>query len=236
MVGASLLAVSASLLALCPGRAVVLKEQNVNASSLPDGNETSLPKAECTGGSDPDLGEGKCYTVLTDDGGTLTIRLNSFNASTQAGSVSISASGVAPMNCERGFEKMDVDIEIADLQQCMSPDIWITRVRYCADQDQMIIDELVTEHHDAGEEMRPHEMVLEQAPCLNSPPEEQENGEEGKDEEEGEEEGSLVAVSSSGSFEHVKPSGRSERRQIRSENTFQEISPSGSTKMYLRSH
>jgi hypothetical protein len=139
-----------SLVAWSPGFAAVLTQADVND------NHPSRAKVACTGVSDPAWEGSKCYSGKQERE-YLTMRVNSFNAKTKSGSVSVLGSGVAPMKCERGFKKADQSMSIADIQECVSADIETTGVRYCTDQDHIIIDATVRSHA--------HEIVLQEAPC-----------------------------------------------------------------------
>lgn len=139
-----------TLAAFYPGFATVLTHDDLNK------NQPHLAKVACTGAAEKAWATSKCY-IGKQEGEYLTLRVNTFDAKSKAGSVSVLGSGLAPMKCERGFKKADQLMDIADIQDCVSANIKTTGVRYCADQNHIIIDAKVRS--------QPHEIVLQDAPC-----------------------------------------------------------------------
>lgn len=95
--------------------------------------------AACTGVSSQAWKESKCYSGKQGSE-YLTMRMNSFDVKTESGSMSVLGSGISPVKCERAFTKADQLVSISDLQGCVSANIKPISVRYCADQDQIIVD------------------------------------------------------------------------------------------------
>jgi hypothetical protein len=112
----------------------------------------------CTGSGDPPTLAPFCYSG-TKMGETVTAKFNSLTDKS-SGSVTIAASGLKNVNCDRSFAKTLQMLEVDKLEECLPTTVKPQGVKYCSDQNSIILSAVVGP--------LPIEMVLISSPCPQS--------------------------------------------------------------------
>jgi hypothetical protein len=114
--------------------------QESDGSALVE-TQTAWPweSTECTGTGDPLTHAPFCYSGGK-MGEKVTIKVDSFDSHGRAGSVLVAASGLAHVKCKRDFLKAQQMINVAKLDECLPKTIKHSGVKYCSDQDKVILD------------------------------------------------------------------------------------------------
>jgi len=136
----------------CPP--VFLEESAQGAALVED--EWAWESNTCTGSSAPPTHAPFCYSG-TKLGEAVTIKVDSFDQMKNAGSVFVTGSGLSPVKCQRGFSKAQQMINVPGLETCLPSTVKPSGMKYCSDQDQVILDATVG--------LVSVEMVLKQTEC-----------------------------------------------------------------------
>jgi len=113
----------------------------------------------CTGTKDPPTHAPFCYSG-SKMGEIVTIKVNSFDDISRAGSVLVTASGLKAVKCERSFaknSKTEQLISMPKLHECLPKHIHTEGMKYCSDQNQVLLDAKVG--------VIPVQLTLIPAPC-----------------------------------------------------------------------
>jgi hypothetical protein len=91
----------------------------------------------CTGSGDPPTHAPFCYSGSR-FGETVTAKFKSFVKGT--GSLTVAASGLKSVNCDRSFAKTMQMLEVEQLKECLPANVKPQGVKYCSDQNSIILD------------------------------------------------------------------------------------------------
>jgi hypothetical protein len=136
--------------------ASLLEEEVATRNDILDHSAWVWDSDACTGKSDPDSHADYCYTG-SKMGEVVTIKVNSFDNISAAGSVLVTGSGLKAIKCERGFSKVEQLITVPQLTECLPSTVKPSSMKFCSDQKQVLLDATVG--------IMPVRMVLIQAPC-----------------------------------------------------------------------
>mmetsp|Transcript_14615 Transcript_14615/g.25887 ORF Transcript_14615/g.25887 Transcript_14615/m.25887 type:complete len:206 (-) Transcript_14615:95-712(-) len=114
------------------------EQQRANASR----NDWPWTPSQCTGNNDPPANAPFCYSG-SKMGETVTVRVNSYNKSAAHGSIHVLGSGMTAVVCEKGFDKAVQTVTVAGLETCLPDTVTPQGMRYCSDQDQVVLDATV---------------------------------------------------------------------------------------------
>jgi len=110
----------------------------------------------CTGEGAPRAQVDSCYAG-TKLGEAVTMKMDSFDPEQNTGSLLVQGSGMSPMKCSRDFAKSGQFVTVTDFQHCLPSTVKAHGMRYCSDQDHIILD--------AGVGPMSVEMLLRPSPC-----------------------------------------------------------------------
>merc|ERR1712224_334202 len=92
----------------------------------------------CTGTRNPSSSAPYCYSG-SKMGEIVTVKVNSFDNINSAGSVLV-LGWLEEIKCERGFSKSQQMISVTRLQECLPSHVKPQGMKYCSDQDKVILD------------------------------------------------------------------------------------------------
>lgn len=90
-------------------------------------------------------------------GEAVTIRIHKYDHAKGVGAVFVTGSGLAPVRCHRDFSKTQQLLDVPGLEHCLPRSVKPAGMRYCSDQDQLLLDAKVS--------YLAVELVLKPSPC-----------------------------------------------------------------------
>jgi len=139
----------------CPS--VLLQQEEATDNDLLSHSAWVWDSEECTGVADPPAAhEPYCFTG-SKMGEVVSIKVNSFDSKSAAGSVGITGSGLTGIKCVKSFNKAKQLINVPELTHCLPKTVTPTGMRYCSDQNKVLLDAKVG--------ILPVQLVLIPAPC-----------------------------------------------------------------------